>query len=245
MADRYRQQSILPQQPFDAADRLVDVRPRFAEEGVIRGESMVVGDQCQQFAVTIVLDQPIDPLAIDAAGHEAVGALMRRVPADELAHFRRVPHAQQCRAHHGAVANPGARVAARTRLQCGSGAGHQNVRGRRERRVHGIGHPAVAGPLRHGKAWSANRMPVRPPRGAAACGMQFNTTSAVSCASVDSSKPSAPVAKPKESCTCAAAGSAPDVEVVRHESLVETQRAESEGPHRSLRRSRARPASSR
>jgi len=45
MAHRNRQQSVRAEQLFDAADRPFDIGPAFPEESVVRGESMVVGDQ--------------------------------------------------------------------------------------------------------------------------------------------------------------------------------------------------------
>ena len=112
---------------------------------------MVVGDQRDQLSVAVVLHQPIDPFMVDAAGHETVRALMRRVPLDELADLLRPSHAQQGRAHHRAIADPGTRVASRARLQGRAAAGHENVRRRGQRRIHRVLNPAAARPGRSGE----------------------------------------------------------------------------------------------
>ena len=151
MAHRYRQQSIVPQQPLDASHGLVDEHPGLPQQIVVPCEAVVVADQCQQLSVAVVLHQPIRAFLVHAAGHEAVRALMRRVPLDELANLFGAAHAQQRRAHHGAVANPRARVTPRSRLQGGTGAGHQNVRGGSQRGTDRLPGPAIALPLLDGK----------------------------------------------------------------------------------------------
>src|ERR1700722_17472625 len=95
MAHRYRHESGLIQRALDEADSLIDERPRFLEESIVRRKSMVVGDQRDQLTVAFVCDKPVDPFAIDTTGHEAIIALMRCIPADEFPHFPDMPHAQQ------------------------------------------------------------------------------------------------------------------------------------------------------
>ena len=94
-----------------------------------------------------MFDQPVDSLGIDAARHEAVVALVRRVPANEFANLLRMAHAQERSAHHGAVADPRPRIATRSRLQRRTCTRDQYVRRCRERGMDRIRHPAGARPL--------------------------------------------------------------------------------------------------
>ena len=85
VADGHRQQAVLLEQTLDATDGFDDVGPGLLEEPGIRREPVAVGNGGDQLPVTVVLDQPVGSVAVDAARDETVRALVWRIPADELA----------------------------------------------------------------------------------------------------------------------------------------------------------------
>ena len=97
-----------------------------------------------ELAVAVVLGQPVGAVAVDRARHVAVGGLVARVPAHEVAHLGAAAHPQQRRRHRGAVADPRARVAPRARLERRAVAVHEDVRGRGAQRVDALGSGAEA-----------------------------------------------------------------------------------------------------
>jgi hypothetical protein len=88
--------------------------------------------------VAVVLGQPVQTFAIHAAGDIAVSGLEGGVPADEVPRGLGQAQAQQGRRHAGPVADPGAGIAPRARLERGSVAIDQDV-GRGAAEGPGIG----------------------------------------------------------------------------------------------------------
>ncbi len=147
VADRYRHESVAFQESLDAPRGLDDDGPDLPQKLPVAGKSMVIRNQREHLPVAVVLHQPVGALPVHAARHEAVVALMRRVPADELQYLAYMSHAKQRGAHHGAVSDPGAGVAPRAGLQRGPRAGDEDMRGSRQRRLDGFARPAAARPL--------------------------------------------------------------------------------------------------
>ncbi len=129
-----RTESRCPQR-LEVVDRPPHRRPHLGQERPVAGEPEVLHDRKDQLAVAVVLGEPVRSGAIDDTRDVAVGRLVRRVPADELARFGVPPDAQQRRRHDRAVANPRPRVAPRARLQRRAVAVDQHLRRRRAHRV--------------------------------------------------------------------------------------------------------------
>ena len=102
----------------------------------------MVHDGEDELAPAIVLRQPFAAVAIGTVGQVPVRRLKAGVPADEVAALGWQTHPRQGRPHQGAVANPGARVTARPRMQRRTVAIDEDVcRGRLE----GVHHPRRLG----------------------------------------------------------------------------------------------------
>src|SRR6185369_11031845 len=111
-----RRQSLAAQ-PLNAADGLVDDRPHLREERAVAGEAILLHHRIDELAMAVMLDEPVDAVAIDYARDESVFALKGRIPADELAHRVVAADAQQRSAHDRAVADPRACVTPRSGLK--------------------------------------------------------------------------------------------------------------------------------
>ena len=103
----------------------------------VAGVAVQLGDREDQLAVAVVLRHRIAAAIVDAARHLAAVELVRRVPAQELLRHVFAPEPQQAFGDHRAVADPGARVGARARLQARAGAADQHVR---QRGAQGVDH---------------------------------------------------------------------------------------------------------
>ena len=120
-------------QRLEVVDGAPDRRPHLGEERAVGAEAEALHHREDQLAVAVVLGAPVGAVATDAARHVAVGTLPAGVPAHEHARLRVAAEAQQRGDHRRAVADPGARVPTRTRLQGRAVALHEDVADRRAR----------------------------------------------------------------------------------------------------------------
>src|SRR6185436_15657340 len=134
MAGRFRQEAVtrallrrlvLGPKPcgaqcLEVAHGLRYGRPQLLHEPAIPGETEAFGDREDELTVAVVLDEPVRPVPIHDAGDGAIRCLVCGVPANELLGLAGASHAQECRRHDGAVADPRPRVAARPWLCRGS-----------------------------------------------------------------------------------------------------------------------------
>jgi len=79
--------------------------------------------------MTVVLDEPVDAVPIDHAGHESVLALESGIPRDEFAQRRGQSGLGEGGSHDHAVSHPRPGVAARSRLDGGAVAVDEDVPG--------------------------------------------------------------------------------------------------------------------
>ena len=89
-------------------------------------EPGVLHDAPDELAVAVVLDRPVDAVAVHAAGHAAVLQLERRVPAQEVAQLVGEAHLRERAPGEHAVADPRAAVAARAGLDARPLAVHED-----------------------------------------------------------------------------------------------------------------------
>jgi len=141
MADRLGQQTVersprrrlvlgrhsLPPQRIQVGDRAYDPGPHSCEEDAIAGVAVVLHEQIEKLAATVVLRHWIGPAAVDAAGHLAARVLKRRIPLDEVAHRLGLAQPEQRRRYEGAVPDPGTPVGAGAGLDRRAVAGDERV----------------------------------------------------------------------------------------------------------------------
>jgi hypothetical protein len=97
-------------------DRLHDVRPEVGHQAHVARVAVVLADQPHELPAAVVLGHRVGAAAVDAARHLAVGELIARVPADEVADVGGEAHLEERRRGDRAVADPRPRVGARARL---------------------------------------------------------------------------------------------------------------------------------
>src|SRR5882762_11684204 len=90
--------------------------PHLLQLRLVSRVAIVLGHQINELAVTVILRHRRRPMLVDAARHLAVVVLVWRIPVDEILHILVVAEAEERGRCERAVADPGARVAARARL---------------------------------------------------------------------------------------------------------------------------------
>ena len=96
------------------------MRPYRFDRRAVPREPVVLAREVQELAVAVVLGDRVRAAPIHAARHLPVLELERREPPEEVARDGAVPQPQQGRGRESAVADPGAGVGARARLDGGS-----------------------------------------------------------------------------------------------------------------------------
>ena len=105
------------------------MRPLAGEEFVIGRQALGFGDAVNVFTIGVKFRQPLGAGVVDAIRQLAIVTLKSTIPVEKILERRYPPEARQGRAHADGIAQIGACVASRARLQSWPIAIDKNMRG--------------------------------------------------------------------------------------------------------------------